>query len=848
MLIQASAINRLSSCCCFSVPYTANPFFSGRRSILSDLERRLTQDDRQRRLALWGLGGAGKTQIALRYCYEHRDEYRAILWVSATDGLRLTADVTALNSSLGLPPKDNKDEAVAAVKNWLADKGQWLLVFDNADNLDEVDLRDWLPAADHGHVIITSRDPRSTRFGCGIEVSAMMPEEATDLLIKRAHLPGHNFDRAEEAGEVVKELGYLALAIDLAGAYMFLNQLSAPEYLQLYQRFQLQLLALTPSLPEYNQTVWTTWKISFDRLQLRNPRAARLLQLFVWLDGGNIEKRYLCLGASAKDRFLGSGLGLEISPGKSGLTVKDVELLSDDLELHAAFQEILYFSLATRRSDNHGFSVHPLVQFWLREGLHKDQLSWVTLTVNLVGHVTPRRHILWYHHDPGSKSSNAGQFELSHIERCYLHSLHFDDYFVGSLAASASDLLLRAVCHSSGNSVAEVNRARDYHERARQLSSRTKDASLLHFLHFVDQKMSIHYGQSKESKNALCEEFLATSVAKIQLPTTNLESFVARQQEGLEALNLSIDIKRFQDCTTLVRYLDNDRQSPNSLITAPAAIFNALQKMFELEARRLYSRALIGMKNFHEAEATLQSLLRKSQTLSNKGTYPCIAVELSDFYLIQHKATHSGDLIEKSIHALDPLLCQLEAEPSALEIQLLDTMLREVALKGGRALLAQKNYARTAPILHHTLVILKRKAGIYTWDFCFVGMMLAEMYAAAGPIATTSTADAISLLQQALEGSIVVWQGADRLMRMAELCAETLDGLGDILAAKRARDVLEKLGGTAKDEVDTGEQLRERQDEKGSAREEATLPLRRRAIFLRNLSFLRRRKFGEKSP
>lgn len=730
-----------------------------------------------------------------------------------------------MNSSLGLPPKDNKDDAVEAVKKWLTDKGRWLLVFDNADDLDKVTLRDWLPAVDHGHIIITSRDPSSTGLASGIEISEMMPEEATDLLIKRAHLPNHDFGSTEDAGKVVKELGYLALAIELAGAYMFLNQLSAVEYLQLYQRSQPQLLALTPSSLEYSQTVWTTWKISFNRLHCRNPRAAYLLQLFVWLDRGNIEKRYLCLGASAKDRFVGSGLGLEISPSESGLTGRDVDLLSDNLELHAAFQDILSFSLASRLFDNHGFSVHPLVQCWLREGLHKEQLSWASLTVNLVGHATPRRRILWYHHDPLTNLSNVGEFELSHIEQCYQHSLRFDEYFVGSLAASASDLLLRAVCHSTGNSAAEAKKVRDYLERARQLASRIEDAYLLHFLHFVDQKMSIHNGQSDESKNALCDQFLASWAAKEQLPITNLEYFVARQQEGLEALNLFIDIKRFEDCTSVVKYLDNDRQISNTITTAPVAILKTVQQMFELEARRLYSRALVGMANFHEAETTLQSLLIQSQSISNKGTWPCIAVELSDFYLTQHKAAYSTDLVKKVIRVLDPFLRQLEVESTPPQLQFLDTTLREVTLKGGEALLAQKNYARAAPILHNTLAILKRNSGIYTWDFCFVGVVLAEMYAAAGPAAAPSTADAISLLQQALEGSIVVWQGTERLARMATLCAQTLDGLGDVLGAKRARGILEKMSGSTKHGRDTCEHLRERQDEKGTTREEATLGL-----------------------
>lgn len=229
--------------------------------------------------------------------------------------------------------------------------------------------------------------------------------------------------------------------------------------------------------------------------------------------------------------------------------------------------------------------------------------------------------------------------------------------------------------------------------------------------------------------------------------------------------------------------------------------------------------------------------------MTNKGIYPGIAVELSDFYFTRYQATYSTDLIEKAVRVLDPLLRPLEAKSPPPQMQLLDTMLREIALKGGRALLTQKNYARTALILHNTLVVLKRNAGIYTWDFCFVGEVLAEMYAAADAGAAPSTANTISLLQQALEGSTVVWQGTKTLMRMAKLCAQSLDGLGDVLGAKRARGILEKMNGTTRHEKVTDKQLRERQNEKKTAREKATLFSRKNSDARFSMTSLLRKCF-----
>jgi hypothetical protein len=137
------------------VPYRRNASFTGREGLLEELHRALTRDAA---VALTGLGGIGKTQLALEYAYRHRDEYRVVWWVRADDEATLAADYAGLATALGLAEREAKEQAVvvAAARVWLEQNTSWLLVFDNAESREPV--RDYVPQG-RGAVIITSREP-----------------------------------------------------------------------------------------------------------------------------------------------------------------------------------------------------------------------------------------------------------------------------------------------------------------------------------------------------------------------------------------------------------------------------------------------------------------------------------------------------------------------------------------------------------------------------------------------------------------------------------------------------------------------------------------------------------------
>ena len=161
----------------WNVPYRRNPFFTDREDLLAQLHERLGATGAAALIqpqahAISGLGGIGKTQIAIEYAYRYRDDYRFVLWVSATPESLLT-DVVKLAVLLGLPEQQEQDQAitVAAVQRWLTTHLQWLLILDNADDLEVV--RDFLPAESPEHVLLTTREQAAGSIAQPISVERM---------------------------------------------------------------------------------------------------------------------------------------------------------------------------------------------------------------------------------------------------------------------------------------------------------------------------------------------------------------------------------------------------------------------------------------------------------------------------------------------------------------------------------------------------------------------------------------------------------------------------------------------------------------------------------------------------
>lgn len=358
----------------WNVPYRRNPFFSGREVMLEDLhERFLHAEQREQAQALCGLGGIGKTQTALEYVYRFRDDYRIVLWVRAETHPLLTADFAAIASLLALPEmeRQNQQQVVAAVKHWLCTHDDWLLVYDNADDLEMVS--EFLPHTSGGHILLTTRTQHTGTLARPILLEKLSQEEGTRFLLRRARLSGDTMEQTQawsQASTLAALVDGLPLALDQAAAYIEETGCGLSGYVQRYQQRSMALLSRRGGLrPDHPEPVATTWSLAFEKVERANLAASELLRLCAFLHPDAIFEDMLSEGAQ------------ELTPSLQ-------QLASDPFELDAALHTLALYSLLRRDAEQHVLTLHRLVQLALRAQMDtQTQRQWAERAIQLVNQV-----------------------------------------------------------------------------------------------------------------------------------------------------------------------------------------------------------------------------------------------------------------------------------------------------------------------------------------------------------------------------------------------------------------------------------------------------------------------------
>src|SRR5438876_510630 len=163
-----------------SVPYRRNPLFTGREKLLKFLQKQITTTRAAaltQAQAISGLGGIGKTQVAVEYAYRYQQKYQAVLWVTAATRETIITDFVKLAALLHLSERygANPSIVVAAVKEWLTSHTNWLLILDNVDDLKLV--HEFLPTEINGHVLLTTRIQATGSVADAIAVDKMSSAE-----------------------------------------------------------------------------------------------------------------------------------------------------------------------------------------------------------------------------------------------------------------------------------------------------------------------------------------------------------------------------------------------------------------------------------------------------------------------------------------------------------------------------------------------------------------------------------------------------------------------------------------------------------------------------------------------
>jgi Tfp pilus assembly protein PilF len=367
-----------------------NPTFTGRAEKLEELEMLLAGGP-VAVVAVRGLGGVGKSQLALEYAHRMRESgrYQLAGWVRTDSSVTIAEDLAALAPLLGLPVEAAVGETAAKVIVALGSRRDWLMVFDNAQTPD--DLARMLPHGE-GHILITSRNRVWGGIATQVDLGEFGRTESVKFVSERSRS-----DEPEAAGELAEELGDLPLALAQAAAYIDTRSMTIRSYLDSYRDPALarRLRDVGLNSAEYPATVARTWLMSFSQLSNERPAAVDLLRLCAFLDPDDIDLDLLGTGRAEVADVLAT--------------------VFDDQERTETVGALAARSLVTVPAQGH-LRVHRLVQAVTRDQLDDDQSAeWAERALGLIAEILPP--------EPGDYRSWPIYAELApHIEAVTEHA------------------------------------------------------------------------------------------------------------------------------------------------------------------------------------------------------------------------------------------------------------------------------------------------------------------------------------------------------------------------------------------------------------------------------------------
>ncbi|CAI7640791.1 unnamed protein product, partial [Penicillium viridicatum] len=353
-----------------AVPVIAN--FVGRQEEIDNLWQYLQPTDSpSRKVAiLHGLGGIGKTQLAIRFARDHRDDFTAMFWLHGKDRDALLQSLSfALNR---LPEQywdretindEDVEQRARQMLRWLGldCNSRWLIIFDNVDRYhpfdssisDRYDIAEFFPKADHGSILITSRLQELTELGEPFPVRRLDCHSSIQLLLQ-----------SSDVLALANRLYGLPLAIVLAGAFMRETGTNITEYLQFYQESWSELQLQSDPGRQYQQgNMLQTWMISYLEIQKRDPNSADLLLLLAHFDNRDIWYEL-------------------VKSGRHSSNVPDwlKKAISSGLEFKIGMKSLIGFSLLESKQQEGSYAMHPVVQDWcLHIANTNKNVNWIQL-------------------------------------------------------------------------------------------------------------------------------------------------------------------------------------------------------------------------------------------------------------------------------------------------------------------------------------------------------------------------------------------------------------------------------------------------------------------------------------
>jgi tetratricopeptide (TPR) repeat protein len=371
----------------FNLPFaTLGELFKGRDGAMEELEKQLRKNGAAaivQPASITGMGGIGKTRLAIEYALRHEQDFSALLFVSANTPQEIDSNLALLSGpdALGLAEckSGNQPEQYAAVLQWLQENAGWLLIFDNVDTKKAVAVVQALtPRLRKGQVLVTSRIPEWGGAIRALGLDLLSEHASTAYLLEKTadHRQPDPADEAEARG-LARDLGLLALALEQAAAYINARSIALPEYRRRWLESSEKLIEFHDDLAiQYPRAVAVTYNTSFEQL---STNGRRLLNILAWLAPEPVPRSLLVVKGGP---FAASNEARRPEGEWPGMIEEAEEALAD----------LVRFSLVSWNADKTTFAVHRLVQTVTRRnqpaeeqtGYATTALRWVE--AGFIGH------------------------------------------------------------------------------------------------------------------------------------------------------------------------------------------------------------------------------------------------------------------------------------------------------------------------------------------------------------------------------------------------------------------------------------------------------------------------------
>ncbi len=392
-LVELNLLTKLESRPPIKLPYLSmGTLFKGRESFLDQIRASLQRGVNGSATAITGkavhgLGGVGKTRLAVEYAWQSVDEFSAVLFLPADSPESLRQNLAQLTGPLvlNLPEQVATEEEVrmAAALRWLDEHRGWFLILDNVDTEAAAQYAEELLTRLHGgQALITSRLARWGDHVQPLELDVLPKDAATSFLLERTQPQSGGRGRKRQASDptdaetLAGELDGLALALEQAGAYIVSRRISLAEYLQLWRQHDVQVQTWHNEREmKYPRSVAVTWQTTFEQL---DNGAITLLNLLAWFAPDPVP-----LSVFERPSEL-SAISQMDSEANAEIAEADDPMRGIE-DFRGALVLLADFSLLRWDNDSRTVAVHRVVQEILRtRQTNPPQTEWVTRSLGLL--------------------------------------------------------------------------------------------------------------------------------------------------------------------------------------------------------------------------------------------------------------------------------------------------------------------------------------------------------------------------------------------------------------------------------------------------------------------------------